>query len=118
MCKEYTVREVSDILKMYPETISRFIREGIIEAEKRSGKWVISEDHLKSFVDNYDDQYGPAYRAYHKHLEFERLKDTDPQKYYRMRLKGVLNEIEMMHAVLDRYYMKIQKILEEETRGL
>lgn len=115
MTKEYTVREVSNMLNSFPETISRYIREGRLKAYKKPGdpKWHIVESDLQSFVDN-DAIFGPRYSAYKKRLEAERLKETDPKTYYRNKMNQAMQGIEEMQKTLDRYYRKLQRILSEE----
>ena len=116
MTKEYTVRDVSNMLNSFPETISRLIREGRLKAHKKPGdpKWYISESDLESFTEN-DAIFGSQYKAYKKRIETERLKETDPKTYYQDKVKQAMREIEDMHNMLDRYYRKLQRILNEEA---
>ena len=47
--KLYSVSELSDILKLHPKTIIRFIKEGKITARKIGRAWMVSEDELKNY---------------------------------------------------------------------
>ena len=58
--KNYTVKEISELLKINPETVRRWIRNGQLEAVQVSRKDgnVISEESLKSFIKK-SPQYAP-----------------------------------------------------------
>ena len=118
MCTEYTVREVSEMLNTYPETIGRFIRSGQLKAHKKSGasKWFIFENDLDSFAEHHPT-YGWRYRFYKRTLEEERLKKTDPEKYYSNKLKEALKGIDEMKITLDRHYRRLQRLLNEEEQA-
>jgi len=49
--KLYTVKEVSDILKITPRTLKTYIKEHKVSAKKIGGKWYISEKNLKEFLE-------------------------------------------------------------------
>ena len=46
----YTVEQVSEMIKMHPKTIQRYIREGKIKAKKVGKSWRITEDNLTEFL--------------------------------------------------------------------
>lgn len=49
--KTYTVKEISDMLKIDPETVRRWIRSGKLQAEQSSRKDgnVVTDQMLQSF---------------------------------------------------------------------
>ena len=47
----YTIGEVANILKSTKPTIRAYIREGKIKGQKVTGKWYITEDNLKKYLD-------------------------------------------------------------------
>lgn len=52
--KYYTVEAISQMLKMHPKTIQRYIREGKIPATKVGKAWRVSGHSLSVFVGNED----------------------------------------------------------------
>lgn len=47
--KLYSISELTDILKLHPKTILRFIHENKIKAKKIGRSWMVSENDLKIF---------------------------------------------------------------------
>ena len=45
----YSISELSEILKLHPKTILRFIHEGKIAARKIGRSWMVSENELKLY---------------------------------------------------------------------
>lgn len=58
--KYYTVDEISEMLKMHPKTIQRYIREGKLRAAKIGKGWRVSGHDLSQFAENMDAQEEPA----------------------------------------------------------
>ncbi len=48
--KLYSIADLSDILKLHPKTILRFIHEGKIKARKIGRSWMVSRDELKEYA--------------------------------------------------------------------
>lgn len=48
--KLYSIAELSEILKLHPKTILRFIHEGKIKARKIGRSWMVSRDELKEYA--------------------------------------------------------------------
>ena len=49
--KTYKVKEAAEILKVSPRTIQQYIMDKKIPAQKIGGKWHITEDNLKAFIE-------------------------------------------------------------------
>jgi excisionase family DNA binding protein len=45
-----TVEEAAKQVKMHPDTIRRFIREGKLEASRVGGRWRVHAEVLRKFV--------------------------------------------------------------------
>lgn len=48
--KVYDVKEVADMLKSTEATIRAYFREGKLKGRKINGKWHITEENLKRFI--------------------------------------------------------------------
>lgn len=48
--KLYSIADLSEILKLHPKTILRFIHEGKIKARKIGRSWMVSRDELKEYA--------------------------------------------------------------------
>jgi len=46
----YSVEELSEILKLHPKTVRRFIREGKITGRKIGRSWMVHEEELKRYM--------------------------------------------------------------------
>jgi len=46
----YSIQELTDILKLHPKTILRFIHEGKIKAQKIGRSWRVSQAALKEYA--------------------------------------------------------------------
>jgi excisionase family DNA binding protein len=62
----YTVTQLSEILKLYPKTVRRFIHEGKIKATKIGREWRVRKDDLRDCaygeLANQPDEPRPATR--------------------------------------------------------
>ena len=113
MCKNYTTREISNMLNAYPEEISRLIREGKLKARKENGKWLISEYDLEAFVEGHL-RYKGYYSIHKRRVELAELKDNNPKEYYEYKIKQALEGIRSMQVTLDRHYKKLESLLNDE----
>lgn len=113
MGKNYTTREIADMLHLYTEGVSRLIREGKLKAHKENGKWTVNERDLEKFLEDHAG-YRSVYAIHKKRTELTNLKENDPKEYYKYKMKQALKEIENMRITLDRYYKGLQRILNEE----
>mgnify|MGYP001099184755 CR=1 FL=1 len=52
----YTVDQISDMLKIHPKTIQRYIREGKLRATKIGKSWRITGHDLSVFIENNGDE--------------------------------------------------------------
>ena len=50
--KTYTRNEVADILKCSPNTITKYIKQGKLEATPLNGQYRINEKQLQKFINN------------------------------------------------------------------
>jgi excisionase family DNA binding protein len=50
--KYFTVEQISEMLKMHPKTIQRYIREGKLRATKLGKSWRVSGHDLSQFYEN------------------------------------------------------------------
>lgn len=50
--KIYTMKEVSELLKVTERTLYNYIKGGKFKAKKIGGKWIITEENLKLFIDS------------------------------------------------------------------
>ena len=48
--KVYTLKEVSEVLKVTERTLLTYIKEGKLKANKIGGKWIISQENLQNFI--------------------------------------------------------------------
>lgn len=48
--KLYSIADLSEILKLHPKTIARFIHEGKIKARKIGRSWMVSGEELKEYA--------------------------------------------------------------------
>ena len=48
--KLYTLKDLSEILKVTQRTLHNYIKEGRMTGQKIGGKWQISETNLRKFV--------------------------------------------------------------------
>ena len=48
--KIYSMREVSEILKVTERTLYNYIKEGRVKVQKIGGKWIITEENLRKFI--------------------------------------------------------------------
>ena len=48
--KFFNCKEVSEILKINPITVGKYLRNGIIKGEKLGNSWQVSETSIKDFV--------------------------------------------------------------------
>jgi excisionase family DNA binding protein len=55
-----TVGEAAKAVKMHPDTIRRFIREGKLEASRVGGRWRVHMDTLRRFVGSSEPTKPPA----------------------------------------------------------
>lgn len=49
--KNYTTRQVADVLQLDPEVVRRYVRGGKIKAFKIGNSWRVKEEDLKLFID-------------------------------------------------------------------
>jgi excisionase family DNA binding protein len=49
----YTVKEIAELFQMHPATIRKIIKSGKLRAEKRGGKFFITAQAWKEFVDDH-----------------------------------------------------------------
>lgn len=56
--KYYTVDQISEMLKIHPKTIQRYIREGKLRANKIGKSWRITGHDLSVFIENEKSAYG------------------------------------------------------------
>ena len=114
MSKNYTTREVSNMLNAYPEEISRLIREGKLTAHKENGKWLISESNLEAFAEE-NVRYKGYYSIHKRRVELADLKENNPKEYYEYKIKQALDGIRSMQVTLERHYKKLESLLNEEA---
>jgi len=55
--KYYTVEQISEMLKIHPKTIQRYIREGKLCANKIGKSWRITGHDLSLFIENEKNAY-------------------------------------------------------------
>lgn len=55
----YSVEELSEILKLHPKTVRRFIREGKIRGKKIGRSWMVSREELKRYAHGELEGAGP-----------------------------------------------------------
>lgn len=55
--KYYTVEQISEMLKIHPKTIQRYIREGKLCAHKIGKSWRITGHDLSIFIENEKNAY-------------------------------------------------------------
>lgn len=55
--KYYTVEQISEMLKIHPKTIQRYIREGKLRANKIGKSWRITGHDLSVFIENKKNAY-------------------------------------------------------------
>lgn len=48
--KVYTLKEVSEVLKVTERTLLTYIKEGKLKANKIGGKWIVSQENLQNFI--------------------------------------------------------------------
>lgn len=48
----FTIKEVSDMLKLEPQTIRVHIRKGILKAHKTGKAWIVSQENLNKYTNN------------------------------------------------------------------
>lgn len=48
--KIYTMKEVSELLKVTERTLYNYIKAGQFKAKKVGGKWMITEENLRKFL--------------------------------------------------------------------
>lgn len=48
----FTIKEVSEMLKLEPQTIRVHIRKGILTAHKTGKSWIISQENLNKYTKN------------------------------------------------------------------
>lgn len=48
--KIYTVSELSEILKMTPQTVRAYLKAGKIKGTKAGNKWVASDEAVRAFL--------------------------------------------------------------------
>ena len=113
MVKNYTTREISNMLNAYPEEISRLIREGKLKARKENGKWLVCESDLEAFVEGHL-RYKGYYSIHKKRVELADLRENNPKEYYEYKIKQALEGIRSMQVTLDRHYKKLESLLNEE----
>lgn len=49
--KVYTVNELAAILKVHRETALRYCEKGKIRARKVAGRWLVTDENLRRFLD-------------------------------------------------------------------
>lgn len=49
--KVYTIQEISDLLKVTIRTLYTYIKNGRLKANKIGGKWIVTEQDLKDFIE-------------------------------------------------------------------
>lgn len=57
--KYYTVERISEMLKIHPKTIQRYIREGKLRANKIGKSWRITGHDLSVFIESKKNAYVP-----------------------------------------------------------
>ena len=48
--KVYTLKEVSELLKVTERTLLAYIKEGKLTAKKIGGKWIVTHETLQEFI--------------------------------------------------------------------
>lgn len=48
--KLYTLKEISELLKVTQRTLLSYLKEGKLKGQKIGGKWIISEENLHKFI--------------------------------------------------------------------
>ncbi len=51
----YTIQQVSEQIKLTPQTLRNWIRTGMLPATKKSGQWVITENHFRHLMEHGTD---------------------------------------------------------------
>ncbi len=51
MIRVYNVAELSDVLRLTPQSVRRFIKEGRIRAQKVGTRWLVTEQALRLFLE-------------------------------------------------------------------
>lgn len=51
MIRVYTVQELANLLRLTPQTVRRFLKEGRIPARKVGGKWLVTEEALRAYLE-------------------------------------------------------------------
>ena len=46
----YTLSEISGLLSVTEQSIRKYIKDGLLKARKIGGKWMISEENLKQYL--------------------------------------------------------------------
>jgi excisionase family DNA binding protein len=49
----YTVKDIADQLQLKEKTVRRLLATGKLKASKVCGKWVVSAENLKAFIDGH-----------------------------------------------------------------
>lgn len=48
--KLYTLKEISELLKVTQRTLLSYLKEGKLKGQKIGGKWIISDENLHKFI--------------------------------------------------------------------
>ena len=48
----YSVNDVAEKMRLAPQTIRLHIKEGLLEADKTKGKYIITQESLDNYVNN------------------------------------------------------------------
>lgn len=49
--KIYTVPELSKLLRITPQTVRKYLKEGRIKGKKVGTKWLVTEEAIKDFLE-------------------------------------------------------------------
>lgn len=49
--KLYNIKELSEFLQTTPQTIRKYLNEGRLKGNKIGGKWLVTEEALKEFLE-------------------------------------------------------------------
>lgn len=50
--KVYNLKDISELIQVTERTLLTYIKEGKLVAKKLGGKWIITEENLKAFLNN------------------------------------------------------------------
>lgn len=48
--KLYNLKDIAELLKVTERTLLTYLKEGKLKGQKIGGKWIITEENLKNFI--------------------------------------------------------------------